>query len=173
MDNQKELKGLSGWLILVGIGVVVSPLRLFVTAMQSFTPLFREGTWAALTTAGSEYYHPAWAPLLIGEIVYNLGMVSASAYLIYLFFSRHYLFPNVYIIVVIVSVIFIPIDAWLVTLVMPMKSMFDPDTMAEFARTFISGLIWVPYMLVSKRVKATFVEKKHNDRMPLPATNAE
>ncbi|WP_163938395.1 DUF2569 family protein [Paraferrimonas sp. SM1919] len=34
--------------------------------------------------------------------------------------------------------------------------MWDPNTLKEFIRTIISSAIWLPYLIVSKRVKATF-----------------
>ena len=161
--NNKETKGLGGWLILVGIGVVLSPIRLLMTHVPIYKPIFEDGTWEALTTAGSQAYHPAWGPLLIGEIAFNLLMLVASLYLIYLFFSKHYLFPKVFITVVVVSLFFIPLDALLVSRMFPNEPMFDPETAKEFIRTLIAGAIWVPYMLVSKRVKATFIEKRPNE----------
>lgn len=164
MSNDEELKGLGGWLILVGIGVIISPIQLLVTYIPIYN-IFEDGTWEALTTVGSEAYNPLWGPLLIGEIVYNAAMVAVSIYLIYLFFSKHHLFPKVYIAIVAVSLVFIPLDAWLVTKVLPTEPMFDPETAKEFMRAFVSGCIWVPYMLISKRVKLTFVEKMPNKQM--------
>ena len=43
---------------------------------------------------------------------------------------------------------------------MPEEEIFDPDTLNTLIRSIICGIVWVPYMLVSKRVKATFIEKK-------------
>lgn len=100
-------------------------------------------------------------------------MVVASICLIYLFFLKHYLFPKLYIGIVAASLIFIPLDAWIVTRVFPGTPMFDPDTTKEFMRSFIAGVIWVPYMLVSERVKITFVEGMPNserDRKSIPET---
>lgn len=161
MTDDSKLKGLGGWLILVGIGVVMNPIRLLVTLVPIYKPIFEDGTWEALTTEGSEVYRPYFGSLLIGEIAFNAIILAASIYLIYLFFSKHYLFPKLFIGVAAASLIFIPLDAWMVSKVFPGEPMFDPETAAEFVRALIVGAIWVPYMLVSERVRETFV-----DRMP-------
>ena len=163
MNENNELKGLSGWLVLVGIGVVFSPIKLLFTYVPLYKPIFEDGTWEALTTVGSEVYNSLWAPLLIGEITFNSLIFAASICLIYLFFSKHYLFPKLYIGIVAFSIVFILLDAWIVTKVLPSEPMFDPETTKEFMRSLISGVIWIPYMLISKRVKSTFVEKMPNN----------
>lgn len=158
MTDNNELKGLGGWLILVGLGVVLSPIRQLVLLIQTYKPIIEDGTWEALTTVGSELYDPYFAALLIGEIGFALIILAASIYLIYLFFSKHYIFPKAYIGIVLASLIFIPVDSWLVTQIFPEEPLFDPETTKEFVKSLISCAIWVPYMLVSKRVRATFVE---------------
>lgn len=163
MNDSNELKGLSGWLILVGIGVVISPFRLAYEFGPLYYSIFTDGTFEILTTKGSEAYHQLWGPLLVFEAVYNSLMVLVSFYLIYLFFSKHHLFPKVYIAIVLISLFFIPLDAWFGSFVITDEPMFDPATTKEFARTLISAVIWVPYMLVSRRVKATFVESMPNN----------
>jgi len=169
MDDNEVEKGIRGWLILVAIGVVLGPIRLLVTAIPVFQPIFTDGTWAALTTVGSEVYNPLWAPLLIGEISYNVAIFLASLYLAFLFFTKHYRFPVVYISIVVVSLVFIVLDAWFIQFIVPNEPMFDPATLKEFLRVLIAGIIWVPYMLLSKRVKATFVEKKPSGEEPQQA----
>ena len=144
----------------MAIGVVIGPIKLLITTVPVFQPIFVNGTWEALTTVGSEAYNSAWAPLLIGEIVYNMVMFLALLYLAYLFFSKHYRFPSMYIIIMLISLAMIPLDAWLISFVLPELPIFDPETTSEFFRVLIASLIWIPYMLVSKRVKATFVENR-------------
>lgn len=173
MNDNNELKGLGGWLVLVGLGVLIGPIRLLITYIPIYKPIFEDGTWEALTTVGSEAYNPLWAPLLIGEMAYNSIMVVASIYLIYLFFSKHYLFPKFYIAIVLISLIFILFDAWIVTKVLPGEPMFDPETTKEFIRTLLGGIIWIPYMLISKRVKATFVENTPNRQMQPTAESVD
>ena len=163
METQTELKGLRGWLILVGFGVVVSPFGILATFNSNFLPIFYDGTWEAMSTVGSEAYSPLLMSIIIVEIVYNLAMFAIYFYLIYLFFVKHYLFPTFYIAIVAITLIFILLDAWLVSLILHDVSMFDPDTTKDFSRAFITCIIWIPYMLVSKRVKATFVEKVPNN----------
>ncbi|MBV1914398.1 MAG: DUF2569 domain-containing protein [Pseudomonadales bacterium] len=158
MSEEKDLNGLRGWLILVGIGLVYSPIRLVSTYYPLFSEVFSDGTWEILTTQGTEAYHPLWGPLLMSELIFNGGMVLLCFYLIYLFFTRHRLFPKVYIFMILISFLILPFDAWMVTFVLPDEPMFDPETVKELISAAVSVVIWVPYMLRSKRVKATFVE---------------
>ncbi len=148
--------GLGGWLILVGLGLIVAPIRQLNLLVQTYPPIFRDGAWEVLTTPGSDAYHPLWAPLLIGEIAVNLAFVGAGIVLIVFFFQHSHKFPTLYIVVAIASVLFIITDAWLGSLVLPDEPMFDPDTARELGRSVFAVAVWVPYMLVSKRVKNTF-----------------
>jgi hypothetical protein len=163
----ERLRGLGGWLILVGIGVVLGLLRMMATTASTFLPLLEPGVWQTLTSPDSEAYHPLWAPILIGEILFNSGMVGATAWLAYLFFSKSYLFPRVYVALAVTSLIFIPLDAWIVTFVLPDEPMFDPVTAREFGRVFVGAIVWIPYMLVSRRVHATFVEGRRHAPNPV------
>ncbi|WP_236725695.1 DUF2569 domain-containing protein [Solemya pervernicosa gill symbiont] len=156
--------------MLVGIGVAIGPIRLLAVLIPTYKPIFEDGTWEALTTADSVTYNPYFGSLLTGEIAFNSIMVAASIYLVYLFFSKHYLFPKLYIGIFAASLVFIPLDAWLATKVFPSLPMFDQETTMEFTKSLIAGAIWIPYMLVSKRVRATFIECMPNKQIP---SNAE
>jgi hypothetical protein len=169
LTDTNALKGLGGWLILVGIGVVLSPFRLLYTLIPVYQPIFEDGTWEALTTESSEVYNPYFSTLLFGEITFNVLMISACIYLIYLFFSKHYFFPKLYIAILVASLVFIPLDAWLATTIFPDVPAFDAETIKEFARSLIAGAIWIPYMLISERVKLTFVEHMPNKEIPATA----
>jgi len=156
-NTPKSIEGIGGWLILVAIGVVISPLRLLAELSKTYLPIFKDGTWEALTSPGSEVYNSAFSTLLIGEILFNSLMVLASIYLIYLLFAKKSFFPKLYIWIIVFSLIFIPLDAVIVSSIFPEVQAFDPETLKELAKTVIVGIVWVPYMLISKRVKATFI----------------
>lgn len=155
--DQKELQGLGGWLILVAIGIVIAPFYILFQLVPMYRQIFSEGVWEIATTPGSDAYHPLWQPILIGEITINVFLVLAWVYIAFLFFSKKRSLPTWYIGIMLFTLIFIAADAFAVQLVLPNEPIFDPGTTREFARSAIGAAIWVPYMLVSKRVKATFV----------------
>jgi hypothetical protein len=159
MNDAQKLgpTGLGGWLFLVVIGLVLSCVRLLAFLILDFVPIFRDGAWAVLTTPGSDAYHSLWAPLLLFELIGNIGFVVAQLWLIVLFFKRSRHFPRLYIWVVLLNLPFILADAWLGSFVITDEPMFDPDTAKELARSIATIAIWVPYMRMSKRVRNTFV----------------
>jgi len=158
-NEEKNLEGIGGWLILVAIGIIVTPIRLIVLMMSTYPEIFSTGVWEALTTQGGEAYSPLWAPVLIGEILINSGMLLIWLYMAYLFFSKKVVFPKWYIGLVVFSLAFIIADAFAIKLVLPSEPVFDPDTIKELMRSLFMVVVWVPYMLISKRVKATFINE--------------
>lgn len=157
MTEEKDLEGLGGWLILVGLGIVISPLRIIILLFPTYSEIFSNGSWEVLTTPGTEAYNPLWVPIIIGEISINAALVIAWMFIAFLFFSKKRIFSKWYIGILLFTLAFILVDALAVKSVVPNMPVFDPDTMKEFGRSLVVTLIWVPYMLVSKRVKATFV----------------
>src|SRR5881397_2861005 len=69
-------QGIGGWLILVVIGLVISPFRMGYFMLTQLWPIFRDGHWEELTTAGSPVYHHLWAPLIVFEVVTNLMIIG-------------------------------------------------------------------------------------------------
>ena len=55
-----QKKRLGGWLILVGLGVVVSPFRLLMNTLPAYEPLLQSDISDALTNPDSAAYHPLW-----------------------------------------------------------------------------------------------------------------
>ena len=158
MSEEKNLEGIGGWLILVAIGIVITPIRHVILMMTTYPEIFSTGAWEILTTQGNEAYHPPWAPIIVGEIVISSALILVWLYMAYRFFTKKTDFPKWYIGIAVFSLVYVLADAFAVKLVLPNEPVFDPDTIKEVARSVIMVVIWVPYMLVSKRVKATFIK---------------
>lgn len=152
--EQKNLAGLGGWLILVGVGVVLSPLAMFLQMIQGYPPLFSGGSWEALTTPGAESYHPLWGPVLITEVAANAGLLLARFLLVYLFFAKKRAFPKWFIGITLFNMIFVVADMLAFRAIWPDMEISGADALSSI----IPSLIWVIYMMRSKRVKATFVK---------------
>ena len=152
-DEQTKI---GGWLILVGIGLLIAPPRMLMIIVPTYQEVLQSDVWAMLAVPGGLLYHPLWAPILIGEVATNTLLFIVRLILIIMFFRKKRFSPKAYVIVAICTLTFILVDAAAVKVVLPDEPMFDPDTMKEVIRSLVSVLIWCPYMLVSKRVKATF-----------------
>ena len=155
--KDKKLKGLGGWLILVGIGVVISPIRLLFEAIPMYVELFSNGSFENLTTPGTVVYHPLWIFVIYGEILANIFMFGLGLYLLYLYFGKKPLFPKVYIFGLCFSLAIIIVDTLIIGIIVPLEDVLDPVVVADFSRSLIAAAIWIPYMLVSQRVEQTFV----------------
>jgi hypothetical protein len=138
--------GLRGWLALVGVGFCLAPLRILRDVTQHARVL-QSDTWAVLTTPGTAAYHPLWAPIILGEIVVNVGLLSVSVLAIYLFFKKRRAFPRVAIGLLVAGVT-IPVAA----------AQVDADDIRGLGQATVGAAIWIPYFLRSKRVRATFVQ---------------
>lgn len=157
-SEEDRIKGIGGWLILVGIGIVFSPIRIAGHIFPVYSEVFKSGVWGELTTPGSPNYHPLWAPLLLGEIGTNLLLIAVWIFIAVLFFSKKRSFPKWYIGVMAFSLGFMVLNALSIKIVLPDAPLFDRETVVEIGRTVVAAAIWIPYMLTSERVANTFVE---------------
>ena len=154
---EDKIEGLGGWLILVAIGIVFSPFRIIVELFPLYLDIFKDGYWEVLTTPGTDAYHVMWAPIILAEMSINVILVFVWLFVIFLFFTKKKMFPKWYIGILLFTLTFIFMDAFAVKVVAPHEPMFDDATVSEIIRTLLPCLIWIPYMLISKRVKATFI----------------
>ncbi len=154
----KDLEGIGGWLILVGIGIILTPIGIITQFLSPYSKIFSDGSWEALTTPGTAFYNPLFAPIFWGETAINIGQVLFWVFVAFLFFSKKKIFPKCYIGILLFGLTFILADSFAFTLVFKNASVFDAETSKEFARLLIVTMIWAPYMLFSRRVKSTFVK---------------
>jgi len=151
-------EGLGGWLILIGIGLVVSIVQLVNALATTYFPIFTQGQWQALTTPGSPNYHPLWAPALLLEVLGNLLFFAMATTLLVMYFCKSRWFPRIFIAYILSNFVFVTLDHFLSQAIPAVAAQGSSDTAVQIFRSFLSAAIWAPYMLVSTRVKNTFRE---------------
>lgn len=157
-EETKSYEGIRGWLIVPLIGLFIIPIRIFLLFFKDLVPIFTQGHWNVLTTPGTDAYHPLWAPLIIFECVGNAVFVIFSIVLLVLFFRKSRLLPKLMVFYLILNLLFVVGDFFFADLIPAVAEQSNPQDVKELGRAIIGVIIWVPYFLVSKRVKQTFTK---------------
>lgn len=156
VDNS-ELVGLRGWLILVGFSLIISPLLILYLLLTVHLPIFSDGTFALLTDSSNELYIQGFSPLLSFEILGNIIFIFTCIYLVILFFRKSKSFPVFFIYYRLGYCVFLTLDIIFAKMVFPSEIILDPITLRDLIGAYLGTIIWIPYMLRSKRVKLTFI----------------
>lgn len=146
-----------GFLIVAAIGLIISLIKNLEALAWAILP-FRGETWEILTTPGFEAYDPNWKPALL------FGVISASVTLLLsviglvLFFRKHRFFPTFIIVVIPINFLLVLAGYYLESLVSAIaESELHTKGKHQLILRFIALHIWIPYFVVSDRVKRTFV----------------
>lgn len=149
--------GIGGWLILVVIGLVVTPMRIAYMLITTHWPIFRDGAWGQVTTPGTPSYHALWGPFIAFEVIGNiLSIVLGLTTLFYLLRKSHNT-PRMAILWYAFGAALVVTDFFAGNPIPAVAAQPDPAGTKELIRGLFGAAIWIPYFLVSKRVKATFV----------------
>jgi hypothetical protein len=150
-------KGLGGWLILVGLGVVISPLRIVFEGVTAFGPLLRDNILRDVADPHSSSYVAYLAEFIYIEMLFNVIFAVWAVLNLVWFFSQSTKFPASFRYFLLANLAFLVGDTFVSTNFMPSNEAFDPATVKAIVQSAIAAAIWVPYTIVSKRVKNTFV----------------
>lgn len=161
MDEEvNELDGLWGWLLLFTGFVIWMIIRVGFLIVSNFLPLVSDGTWAALTQPGSPVYDPMWQRMLLFQLAGNIAMGAMAMVTLALLVVRSSYAPKSAIGLLVGSFVIVA-TGYLVAGQIP--SLVDRQTgyesLAALVGSGIAMLVWVPYFLLSKRVKATFADR--------------
>ena len=156
-DAKQGPTGLGGWLILVGIGAVVTPIRLAVSLVQT-GPTYSASSWARLTSPGTSAYHPLWAPALLFELLGHIVLFVFSMLLVWQFFRRRPWFPALFVLFILSRTVFLVLDGVFVRLIPALADQADPAWTPQWQAVAVS-VIWVSYMFRSRRVQNTFMAR--------------
>src|SRR4030042_1007320 len=105
--TEKQYDNIGGWLILVAIGLIFTPIRLLVVVVKDLLPVLSGDVWSRLTTPGTESYHALWAPLLIFEMVGNCLFILFSIIIAIFFFQKRTFVPKLIIALLLSNLVFV------------------------------------------------------------------
>jgi hypothetical protein len=155
LNRQITYEKIGGWLILIGIGITISPFYiLFSIFTQSY---FDNSLWINITSVSSAGYNPALAIAFLIELLINIASFVFAFLLLVLFYKRRSSFPRLVIIFYVFNFLFLSVDAVVVSNLGILDDSGLSDSYKAVSKSFITMLIWVPYFLKSDRVKGTFV----------------
>jgi hypothetical protein len=158
LPTSGHLVGLGGWLILPCISLFVG-LVVSATALATLMPVMLNlHPWQHVTTPGNPEYHPLYSPVLLFEATFQSLRFEATVLALILFFRRHRAFPRFMIVLIASIVIYVIIDG-LVAGQLPGGEPGEAfETTTEIGRAVFAACIWIPYFLISKRVRLTFTQ---------------
>ena len=159
-----QVQGIGGWLILVCIGLILSGPALLFQFWQNLAA-YSLPNWHAVTTPGQPSYHPMYAPTLIFELVANIGMFALAMLMIVLFFQERTSFPRLFIVFLAAKAAVLILDTAMAASLQPSN---PPGAHKDVAQAVIGCCIWIPYMLVSRRVALTFVSRRETKPAAVP-----
>jgi transglutaminase-like putative cysteine protease len=155
IDAPARLNGISGWLILLAIGQTLLPVRFIKTLFDVFPTAIHTNSWRALTDPIEPSYHAWWAPTLLFELFFNIGGFLFAVLLAVLFFTKKAVWPRAFALFLVVNFVGAVVDTILVDHI-PDAAEPVLASLRDIAPIALTGAIWIPYVFLSKRVKATF-----------------
>lgn len=147
-----RLDGLGGWLVLVGIGVVLAPLSMLGQMVTLYLPYFTGAIESPIANPENEK-HLVWVVVLLISLAGNCFLTVMRVVTVPLFFLKKWMFPKVFVLVATFNMLILLFDGCVSQWITPESGV---TAFSGFLSTLVPFAIWIPYMLISKRVKATF-----------------
>ncbi|WP_243298414.1 DUF2569 domain-containing protein [Bacillus litorisediminis] len=170
--HPNKYEGKKGWLIWVIIFLAGNPIASIYHITTNLIPFFQDGDWNDITTKGTELYHPIFGTVIVLELAMYIFIAVMTVFLLYQMLRRRAVFPKLFISFLIADLIigFLYAGGYMiVTANVPAFQDVREDLYIEIGTSVGShvlfALIWIPYFLKSKRVKATFTTDPYEDSL--------
>lgn len=155
--DKPEPVGFGGWLYLVAIGLVLTFGRSIYYLFDGLIPLLGSEEWVLLTTSGNEAYDPMWKVVIYSEMFLHISLIVLIATIGYMCLKGKKLFKYLMISYLLLNLIYSIIAFFMYQSIEFMAQDSFNDSINDIFRTGVICAIWIPYFLLSKRVKNTYV----------------
>ncbi|MDO7907007.1 DUF2569 domain-containing protein [Paenibacillus sp. JX-17] len=148
--------GLGGWLVLVQISLYLNTLTLLASLVSSVT-MMNSDVWVKLTDDSSSFYHPLWQPFYVFVMVHAVLQLALMIWILVDLYRKKTRTRVLIITFLMLTVLWGLIDTILINQIDLGRAMDDGKSFQYLFRALLYCLVWVPYLLRSKRVRNTFV----------------
>jgi hypothetical protein len=147
--EEGEGRKLGGWLSVLGIGVIISPITL----------AYQIATTGAFFNKNLLMVSDRWVvPLVVeAELALNLALLVMGILTAVLLFMRRTSFPKIFTIYLSSFLAVQVIDLLTVALLFDGETGIAPASIGNVARVAAYAAIWIPYVWISERSKETFL----------------
>lgn len=150
------VRGLGGWLIVLGVMLAVTLVASVVQAVTDIPQILDGKVWVAYTTPGQPVYDPGWAALLALDWGSNLFVLVFFPVLLSLFLQKKKTFRSLTTGTLLLFVVLSMFRLWLVNQVPHFSAAEQAAQFWSVVFAFGKAVLWIPYLLLSRRSKATF-----------------
>ena len=150
--------GLHGWLILLGVMISISLIGSVIQAVSDMPRILAGKVWLEFTTPGRPAYDPNWGRLLMLDWGGNLLAVALLPVVLATFLQKRKVFPPVMIGTLVIFAVLAGLRVWLVGQIPSLQFHSQSATLLPVLFTAGQAAVWIPYLRISRRVKATFVK---------------
>ncbi len=148
--------GALGWLIVLGVMLAVTLVASVVQAVTDIPQILDGKVWVAYTTPGQPVYDPGWAALLALDWGSNLFVLVFFPVLLSLFLQKKKTFRSLTTGTLLLFVVLSMFRLWLVNQVPHFSAAEQAAQFWSVVFAFGKAVLWIPYLLLSRRSKATF-----------------
>lgn len=150
---ESSAEPIGGWLVLIGLGIIFTPVRILYDLLSD--PTMLNGTvWYSYWLIGN---YSTFLFIFL-EHIYNIVYLLFSCLLIVLFLQRRSSFPLLASIRLGVACVVTLLDSYAAHQIDPSIEM----NTKEIIQTIVAAAIWIPYFQQSERVKQTFLMRTRN-----------
>lgn len=154
--KEQKYKTIGGWLIIPVLGLIFTPVRLVIGIINDLLPSVTDESLAPFEDPLSEFYNPGLRYMLYGEIAINVAFAIFAIIVLICLFRFKAQTPLLYIIFLSTNLFFLVFDNLLI--VMLGFENEEGFLNRDIIQIIIGCCIWIPYFLLSERVKGTFVK---------------
>lgn len=157
--NEVYYYGFGGWLYIFAAGLVYQFLFNLKIAYDNYL-ITKTDNYYSYTTIGSESYNSLWETAIWFEIIAASIIVVLVALIAYFCIKQSKKFRTMAILFISVSLFFQCIDLFLMLSIQNgySEDIFGPSKYDNLYKSTVYAIVWIPYLLLSKRVKNTFIK---------------